>query len=112
MQIIITKTFKKDFFEIFVSQKLLEVFVNKIKNTNLIFLEKNLLKFKFYISSLSIRGVVFININWNYFPIIIAKKSDKNIWENLVLNKYTRDLIDNKLLKIQKDLKNKDFEIF
>lgn len=111
MKIIITKTFLKDFKEVFYDEKFLKVFLKKLNETSLIFLTNELYKFKFYIRTISIRWVIFLNINNYFIPILIVKKSDKNIWENLVLNKFIKEIIDNKLWKMSRDLSNWDYEI-
>lgn len=112
MKIIITKTFLKDFKEVFYDEKFLFVFLRKLKETKLIFLTDELYKFKFYIKTISVRWVLFVNIDNMFIPILLVKKSDKNIWENLILNKFIKEIIDTKLWKMWKDLQNWDYEIF
>jgi hypothetical protein len=55
MKIIITKTFKQDFLDIFYDYRLLNVFIKKLNETSLIRLNENLFKFKFYIKTISTR---------------------------------------------------------
>lgn len=111
MKIIITKTFKYDFLDIFYDYRLLNVFIKKLNETNLIRLNKDLFKFKFYIKTISTRWIVFLNINDYYIPILLSKKSDKNLWDNLVLNKYIKHILDTKFKKMSLDLENSDYEI-
>lgn len=112
MKIIITKTFLKDFKEVFYDEKFLWIFFRKLKEKKLIFLTDKLYKFKFYIKTISVRWVIFINVNNVFIPILLVKKSDKNIWENLILNKSIKEIIDTKLLKMWKDLKSWDYQVF
>ena len=112
MKIIITKTFLKDFKEVFYDEKFLNIFLKKVNETKLIFLTDELYKFKFYIKTISIRWIIFINIDNIFIPILLVKKSDKNIWENLILNKSIKQIIDTKFWKMWKDLQNMDYEIF
>jgi hypothetical protein len=88
------------------------VFIKKLREISLISLWDNLHKFKFYVTTVSIRWIVFININNSYIPIIIAKKADKNLWENLILNNSLRILLDTKFRKMKLDLENWDYERF
>jgi len=55
MKIIITDAFKKSFKEIFINDTFLDVFLKKLKETNFISLDKNILKFKFYVRTVSVR---------------------------------------------------------
>jgi hypothetical protein len=55
MKIILTKTFKKDFEDLFHNDSFLKIFLKKLKETNFIFLENRLYKFKFYIKTVSVR---------------------------------------------------------
>jgi hypothetical protein len=55
MKIIITKTFLKDFSEIFSDMRFLKIFLKKVNETKLIFLSDELYKFKFYIKTVSVR---------------------------------------------------------
>jgi hypothetical protein len=86
--------------------------LKKLKETNFIFLENRLYKFKFYIKTVSVRWIIFLNVNDFYIPILLTKKSDKNIWENLILNKHIKEILDTKLNKMAKDLISNDYEIF
>ncbi len=109
MKIIITDAFKKNFKEIFINDIFLDVFLKKLKETNFISLDKNILKFKFYVRTVSVRWIIFRNLNNSYIPIIIAKKSDKNIWDNLILDKNIKSILDVKFKKMSDDLDNKNF---
>ncbi|MDP2090129.1 MAG: hypothetical protein Q8K30_00900 [Candidatus Gracilibacteria bacterium] len=111
MKIIITKTFKQDFLDVFYDYRLLNIFIKKLNETKLIRLNQDLFKFKFYIKTISTRGIVFLNINNYYIPILLSKKSDKNIGDNLVLNKYIKHILDTKFEKMGQDLINIDYEI-
>jgi hypothetical protein len=55
MKIIITKTFEKDFYNIFNSNKVLDFFIEKIKITKLISLDIEYKKFKIDLLNQSIR---------------------------------------------------------
>lgn len=112
MKIIITASFKKDFKDVFSNQRFLDIFIKKLKETKFIWLGMNLYKFKFYIKMLSVRWIIFLNINDSYIPILITKKSDKNIWENLVLNENIKNILDTKFKKMKEDVQNKDYDIY
>lgn len=112
MKIIITVSFKSDFKEIFSNYRFLDIFIKKLKETRLISLNTDLYKFKFYIKMMSVRWIIFLNINNTYIPILITKKSDKNIWENLILNKNIKAILDTKFKKMKEDIQNKDYDIY
>ncbi len=112
MKIVITNTFKKDFLKIFLHEKMINIFINKLKESNLIYLNSNIFKFKFHIRTLSVRWILLVNINDKYIPILIVKKSDKQFWQNLVFDKK----LENKLLtiipKIENDILENNFTTF
>ena len=110
MQIIITNTFKNDFLSIFKFQQLFDKFLVVIKNKahKLIDLKYPYKKFKCDIWNITVRWIVFIS-NENIIPIYIVKKSNKQYWENLILNKEIMLLLEIKLKFSKLDLINWDF---
>lgn len=113
MKIVITKTFEKDFYNIFNSSKLMKFFVEKIKISKLINLNTEYKKFKIDILNQSIRWVVYIeNKQKFYIPIFIIKKSDKKYWMNLVLTKEILAILDLKFQKSIIDLNLNNFKIY
>ena len=112
MNIIITGTFLKDFNKIVKQEKHLTLFVNKIKNNNLINLDNNYKKYKINLFWIAIRWIILININKYQIPILIFKKSDKKYWMNLTLDKNITKILEIQYLKIKKDIENNNFIIY
>ena len=112
MNIIFTKTFKKDFWKIFKWNNNLLIFKSEIKKTKLINLNKTYKKYKFCIITNSVRGIVQEYKENFYIPLLIVKKSDKNYWMNLILNSEIEKILEIKSQKAEKDIENDNFEIF
>jgi len=110
MNIIITKSFlenfKKDFRKYNFS---IITLVDELKKEKLITLKIPYFKVKFKLNKISIRWVVLVNHNDFILPIYIVLKKDKKYWENLILNKDLRNLIEKLSKEIEIDLINKDF---
>jgi hypothetical protein len=66
-------------------------------------------KVKFKLNKLSVRWVVLVNYNNLILPIYIVLKKDKKHWENLILDKDLKNIIDKLSKEIEIDLINKDF---
>lgn len=114
MKILITNSFLKDFEKTIKLKNWLNIFLQKLKESNIFRLNDETKKFKFYISNISVRGIVFINEYNIGIPILIVKKSDKKYWSNLVLNKEIEDILKIKLVDMNSDLikwKYKKYEI-
>lgn len=109
--IIIAKTFKKDFKKIYKNETDLNKFAIKISKTKLLNLEKPFEKFKFSFKLIDVRGILISEVENFYIPIFIVKKSDKNYWMNLILNPKIEKILEIKSKKIEKDIENDDFEI-
>jgi len=113
MKVIITNTFKKDFYNIFNYSKLMIFFIEKIKKTKLINLNTEYKKFKIEILNQSIRWIIYIENQDKYFiPIFIVKKSDKKYWMNLMLTKDVLAILDVKLQKATIDLNFKRYKVY
>jgi len=113
MKIIITKTFEKDFYNIFNSYKILDFFVKKIKTTNLISLNNEYKKIKFDLFNQSIRWIVYIeNDNLIYVPIFIVKKFDKKYWMNLILTKDLLSILNLKFEKSIIDINSNNYKVY
>lgn len=89
----------------------MDIFIKKLKEIRFVWLGTDLYKFKFYIKMVSVRWIVFLNINNTYIPILISKKSDKNTGENLVLNKEIKSILDTKFKKMREDIQNTNYDI-
>ncbi len=112
MNIIITKTFKKDFLKI-LHKKSLKIFCLKLKKENFFLLEEPYKKFKFDINWTSIRWIIVLhNDKINLIPLFIIKKSNKKYWMNLILNKEIKKIIILKYDKSINDIENDHFEIY
>ncbi len=62
---------------------------------------------------ISIRWVVYLEKEkLIYLPIFITKKSDKQYWMNLVLDKDFLEILNNKMLKNTKYINNWYYETF
>ncbi len=113
MSTIITKGFKKKYFNTFEKYFSLENFVKNLadKKHNFISLHYPYFKIKQKINTVSVRWIVFIIENELIVPIILFLKKDKKYWKNLswINNK---DLILEEYKKALEDIKNWDFEIF
>jgi hypothetical protein len=86
--------------------------LKKVNETKLIFLSDELYKFKFYIKTVSVRWIIFLNIENAFIPILITKKSDKNYGNNLILNKDIQNILETKFQKMTKDLENNNFDTY
>jgi len=74
MNIIISKTFEKDFKKIYRWQMNLAWFCVKLWKVKLLQLAKPFQKYKFKFWTVAIRGLLIIEHRWNYIPIFITKK--------------------------------------
>lgn len=113
MNLIITKTFLKDFYCIFNSEKILKYFTQKIYKSDLISLNQEYKKFKFDILNQSIRWIIYVENDNNFFiPIFIVKKSDKKYWMNLILTKEILEILDLKMSKSIDDFNSGNYKIY
>jgi len=111
MKIIITSSFKKQFFKDFKNHNIeIETFVNKLKILKPIFLKYPFYKTKFDICWVSFRGIVVINDLWNMLPLFFVLKKDKKLWENIILDKETLIKINILFQRYSHDLDNWDYE--
>ena len=111
MNIIITKNFKKDFNKIFKWNKDIASFSLKLKKTQIINLDNPFKKYKFSFLNINVRWILLFEINNNYLPIFIVKKSDKKFWMNLIITNSIKKILELNYLKAIEDIKNWDFEI-
>ena len=109
--VIIAKTFKKDFKKIFKKETDLNKFAIKISKTKFLNLEKPFKKYKFSFKLIEIRGVLIFEIEKIYIPIFIVKKSDKKYWMNLIITDEIKEVLELKYKKIKLDIENNNFEI-
>ena len=112
MNIIITKTFLKDFNKLIKQEKSLELFIEKIKKYKLINLENNYKKYNINLFWIAIRWIILIKIEKYQIPILIFKKSNKKYWMNLYLDTKIEKLLENQYLKIKEDIENNNFKIY
>ena len=108
MQIIITESFWKDFLKILKFESFLVDFIRTIKNKKhtLIDLKFAYKKFKYRVWGISLRSIFMYKKEDVIIPIIIAKKSDKNLWDNLILETRFNKILDKKGENILLDIKN------
>jgi len=111
MNIIITRSFKKDFTKIFKENDLIS-FCKNISLWKEINLEHPYKKYKFNISWIAIRGVYVISIKNFLLPIFIIKKFDKKYWMNLVLTKELINILNLKYSKSLDDIENKSYSLY
>lgn len=111
MNIIITKNFKKDFNKIFKWSKDIVLFSLKLKKTQIINLDYPFKKYKFSFLNINVRWILIFEINNNYLPIFIVKKSDKKSWMNLIITNSIKKILELNYLKAIENIKNWDFEI-
>ena len=110
MNIIVTKTFEKEFYKIFNKKIELSSFCNKIKIWKFINLKIPYQKYKFSISWISIRWIIVIhNDKINIIPIFVIKKSDKTYWDNLILNKEIDNILNLKYDKAISDIRDNNY---
>ncbi len=114
LKIIITQTFLKEYKKTCrnTSIQLLTKAIFAQKNIGSIYLKRPILKLKLQI------GNIHVRIAWKYmedtllfFPIIIYKKSNKNLWNNLTWDSIKNN-IDNKMQKLYNDLQEWNHEVF
>lgn len=111
MEILITNNFKKDFLKLLKYEAFLEDFIQllKEKNHKFIDLKYPYKKFKYKIGNISLRSILFMKIENKIIPIFIVKKSNKRLWNNIILNSNFEELLRNKLILMYEDLNNWDF---
>ncbi len=110
--IILTETFKDNFFDIFKHKLFFEEFCRKLsqKSHKLIDLKYPYKKCKFEINYVSVRWIILISKDSDLIPLFVIKKKNKKMWDNLVLDKETMKYIESLLPKILNDIKNYKFE--
>jgi hypothetical protein len=79
------------------------------KNHTFIDLKHPYKKFKYKIWNISLRSILFMNVKDKIIPIFIAKKTNKKLWNNIILDSNFEELLYNKLFSINNDIKNWDF---
>ncbi|MDQ7009567.1 MAG: hypothetical protein Q9M94_04730 [Candidatus Gracilibacteria bacterium] len=110
--IIIAKTFKKDFKKIFKIEADLSKFAIKLRKSKLLNLEKPFTKYKFSFNLIEIRGVLIFETEKFYIPIFVVKKSDKKYGMNLVISNEIKNILEAKYEKIKSDIENDNFQIY
>lgn len=110
MKIVITNNFEKREYKFISKYFTLEDFCNKIKKLNLITLKDPYFKLKFYFWWVSFRWVILVTKSWNFVPLIISLKKDKD-WENIIWDIYKKEILE-KQERALEDIKNWDFREF
>lgn len=70
-------------------------FAEKLKTYSFINLKHPYFKFKFYLFWIAYRWVVIITKSWNIIPIILCFKKDKNCGENIIWEKFEKQILGN-----------------
>ena len=79
------------------------------KNHTFVNLKYPYKKFKYKIANISLRSILFMNVKNKIIPIFIAKKTNKKLWYNIILDSNFEELLEKKLVSINYDIKNWDF---
>ncbi len=115
MEILITHCVEKEFKKVLHSQKSVNFFIRKIKQTDIeeLYLKRPFVKIKVSIFWLALRVVwEYRKIEWRLVLILILKKSDKHYWYNLTWSKEIEHKVISMLPKISTDLKNLHYKIY
>lgn len=110
MKVIITNHFEKKEYKFISKYFTLGIFCNKLKRLNLITLKDPYFKLKFYLWWVSFRWVILMTKSWNFVPLMISLKKEKD-WENIIWDIYKKEIL-NKQERALEDIRNWDYTEF
>ncbi len=113
MSIIITETFKKEYYKKYKKYFDLKEFSENLKEKqhNFIDLHSPFFKVKQNMGNVDFRSVIFIQKENKIIPLLIFLKKDKKFWEN-VSWKTHRDLILDEYEFALENIENWDFDFY
>lgn len=89
----------------------LEKFSEFLKTKNHVNLKYPYLKFKFSLLWVSYRWVVLISKFWSLVPLILCLKKDKNCWDNIIWEKFEKQILKNQD-RVLEDIEKRDFKVY
>ncbi len=111
MKIIITKTFNKKYLNKLSKYFTINDFLKQLNKNNNILLKNPFYKVKLNLNLVDFRWVILLVEKNKIVPLILCLKKDKNCWENIILEKYYKDILFSQE-KALEDLNNWDYEVY
>jgi len=110
MRIYITKSFEKKYLSRYNFIDI-EKTCESIKKISFINLKYPYLKFKLNISSVHFRWTLVKLENWNLILLTFCLKKDKNCWENIIRNTFSKEILNRQKLAWD-DLEKWNYKIY